>query len=71
MDASVIEDLKRLEVILSFILEEGPRPLKSKSDNTLIGFTNIRVLLRDHDTPLDNLDCSKMCTRLRKAKKKL
>jgi len=32
-DATVIEDLKRLEVISKFRLDEAPRPLKNKIDN--------------------------------------
>jgi hypothetical protein len=71
LDASVIEDLKRIEVIYEFLLDEGPRPLNSKIDNALLGVTNIRGLLRDHDTPLENLDRPKIRTKLRKAQKKL
>ena len=70
-DATVIEDLKRLEVISQFLLDEGPRPLNSKIDNSILGVTNIRGLLREHDTPLENLDRLKIRTKLRKAQKKL
>ncbi len=71
LNASVIEDIKRLEVISEFLLDEGPRPLNSKIDNSLLGVTNIRDLLRDHDTPLEHLDRPKIRTKLRKAQKKL
>jgi len=30
LNASVIEDLKRIEVIYELLLDEGPRPLNSK-----------------------------------------
>jgi hypothetical protein len=70
-DATVIEDLKRLEVISQFLDDEGPRPLNSKIDNSILGVTNIRGLLREHDTPLENLDRIKIRTKLRKAQKKL
>ena len=69
--ATVIEDLKRLEVISQFLLDEGPRPLNSKIDNSVLGVTNVRGLLREHDTPLENLDRIKIRTKLRKAQKKL
>ncbi len=71
MDASVVEDIKRLEVISLFLLDEGPRPLNSKIDNALLGVTNIRGLLQEHDTPLEHLDRPKIRTKLGKAQKKL
>ena len=70
-DATVIEDLKRLEVKSQFLLDEGPRPLNSKIENSVLGVTNIRGLLREHDTPLENLDRLRIRTKLRKAQKKL
>ncbi len=70
-DVSVVEDLKRLEVIESFINNEGPRPLNSKIDNALLGFTNIWGLLNEHDTPLAALDIPRITKKLKKAQKKL
>ena len=70
-DASVIEDLKRLDVIERFLAEEGPRPLNSKIDNALLGVTNIRGLLREHDTPVGALDEARVAMKIEKAKKKL
>jgi hypothetical protein len=58
-------------MIYEFLLDEGPRLLNSKIDNALLGDTNIRGLMRDHGTPLENLDRPKIRTKLRKAKKKL
>jgi hypothetical protein len=72
LDASVVEDIKRLEVISVFLLDEGPRPLNSPTtniDNALLGVTNIRGLLQEHDTPLEHLDRPKIRTKLRKAQK--
>jgi hypothetical protein len=71
LDASVVEDLKRLEVIESFINNEGPRPLNSKIDNALLGVTNIRGLLNEHDTTLAALDIPRIAKKLKKAQKKL
>ena len=51
VDASVVEDLKRLEYIKAFIDNNGPRPFNAKIDNSLLGATNISGLLEDHDTP--------------------
>ncbi len=70
-DATVIEDLKRLKVISQFLLDDGPRPLNSKTDNSVLGVINIRGLLREHETPLENLDRLKIRTKLRKPQKKL
>ena len=71
VDASVIEDLKRIEVIEAFLAGDGPRPLNSKIDNALLGVTNIKGLLRDHDTPADALDEPRINKKLEKAKNKL
>ena len=71
LDASVIEDLKRLEVIEEFLDEEGPRPLNSKIDNALLGVTNIRGLLGEHDVPVGALDEPRVRAKLAKARKKL
>ncbi len=71
LDATAIEDLKRLEVISQFLLDEGLMPLNSKIENSVLGVTNIRVLLREHDNLLQNLDGLKIRTKLRKALKKL
>ena len=70
-DASVIEDLKRIEVIEQFLEGDGPRPLNSKIDNALLGVTNIKGLLRDHETPADALDEVRIKKKLEKATKKL
>jgi hypothetical protein len=67
----VIEDHKRVEVMSQFLLNEGPRPLNSNIDSSVLGVTNIRGLFREHDTPLENLDHPKIRTKLRKAQKKL
>jgi hypothetical protein len=71
LDASAIKDINRLEVIYEFLFDEGPRPLNYKIDNVLLSVANIRVFLRDHDTPLEHLDRSKIRTKLRNAQKKL
>jgi len=55
-EASVVKDLKRLEVLESFINNEEPRPLNSKIENALLGVTNIRGLPNEHDTTLAALD---------------
>ena len=70
-DASVIEDIKRLDVIQEFLEGDGPRPLNSKIDNALLGVTNIRGLLREHETPRGALDIPRIERKLRKARDKL
>ena len=71
LQASQIEDLKRIEVIEEFLDGVGPRPFNAKIDNSLLGVTNIRGLLRDHETPVANLDVPKIRTKLTRAKAKL
>ncbi len=71
LDASVIEDRKRIEVIYEFLFDEGPRPLNSKIENALFGVTNIREILRYRETTIKNLDRTNIRTKLRKAQKKL
>jgi hypothetical protein len=70
-DVSVVENLKLLEVIQSFLNHEGPRPLNSKIDNALLGVTNIRGLLNEHDTTLAALDIPRITKKLKKSQKKL
>jgi len=71
LDASVVEDLKLLEVIESFLNNEGPRPLNSKVDNALLGVTNIRGLINEHDTTLAALDIPRITKKVEKAQNKL
>lgn len=71
LDASVVEDLKRLEVIEEFLEGDGPRPLNSKIDNALLGVTNIKGLLRNHDTPIEALDEPRIRQKIAKARDKL
>ena len=68
LQASQLEDLKRIEVIEAFLDGNGPRPFNSKIDNSLLGVTNIRGLLQDHDTPVATLDMPKIRSKLAKAK---
>ena len=55
----------------AFLDEEGPRPLNSKSDNALLGVTNIRGLLGEHDVPVGALDEPRVRAKKAKARKKL
>ena len=71
VQASLIEDLKRIDLIEDFIAGTGPRPFNAKIDNSLLGVTNIRGLLRDHDTPVNMLDTDQIRLKLGKAKSKL
>jgi hypothetical protein len=52
IDASVREDLVRLNVIKYFISGAGPRPFNAKIDNSLLGVTNISGLLGAHNKPV-------------------
>jgi hypothetical protein len=70
-DASVVEDLKLLEVIEFFLNNERPRPLNSKVDNALLGVTNIRGLINEHDTTLAALDIPRITKKVEKAQNKL
>jgi hypothetical protein len=71
VDASVVEDLKRLEYIQDFINGTGPRPLNAKIDNSLLGATNISGLLKTHDTLPSSLDSERILAKLKKAKSML
>ena len=71
LQASQIEDLKRIEVIEEFLDGVGPRPFNAKIDNSLLGVTNIRGLLQDHETPVAALDVPRIRGKLSKAKAKL
>ena len=71
VDASVVEDLKRLEYIKDFIEGNGPRPFNAKIDNSLLGATNISGLLEDHDTPASSLDKDRILAKVAHAKKML
>ena len=68
-DTFVVEDLKRLEVIESFINNEEPRSLNSKIDNALLGVTSIRSLLKEHDTTLAALEIPRITKKLKKLKR--
>ena len=50
------EDVKRMEHVLKFLEGVGPRPYNSKVDDSLLGVTSISGLLKNHDTPADQLD---------------
>ena len=71
VQASVLEDLKRIELINAYIDGYGPRPFNAKIDNSLLGVTNIKGLLQNHDTPVANLDLERIRKKLKKAEKKL
>ena len=71
MQASIREDLVRIAYILDFLDGDGPRPLNAKLDNSLLGVTSIKGLLRNHDTPVEELNDQRIKTRLNKAKKTL
>ena len=68
-DASVVEDLKRIELINEFLDGEGPCIFNSKIDNALLGVTNVRGILGDEDTPVGDLDVQRIKEKLAKATK--
>ena len=71
LDASVLEDLKRMEYVLRFLNGTGPRVFNSKIDNSLLGVTNISGLLKDHDIPAEDLNVPALKRKLGRAQRKL
>ena len=71
LQASLLEDLKRIEIIEEFLEGDGPRPLNAKIDNSLLGVTNIEGLLGPHDRPVEDLNVERIMSKLNKAKRKL
>ena len=58
-------------VAFKFLEGVGPRPYNSKVDNSLLGVTNISGLLKNHDTPADQLDVQALKKKLGRTQAKL
>jgi len=71
IDASVREDLVRLNVIKDFISGVGPRPFNAKIDNSLLGVTIISGLLGAHNKPVGQLNVPALMEKLAEARKVL
>ena len=60
-----------MEYVLRFLDGTGPRVFNSKIDNSLLGVTNISGLLKEHDTPVEDLNVPALRRKLGKAQRKL
>lgn len=71
VDASVVEDLERLDAIEAFLNGAGPRVFNSKIDNSLLGITNVSGLIGRHDQTPADLDVAAIRRKLDVARRRL
>jgi hypothetical protein len=70
-DASVREDLVRLNAIEAFISGVRPLPFNAKIYNSLLGVTDISRLVGDHNKPVGQLNVPALMEKLAEAREVL